>query len=449
MHFRELPIESIILGERFREDYGDLTDLKNSIEEKGLIQPISVAYDDTLKRYRLIAGGRRYTAVSELGHKTIPCVLREIDGEIDLRECELYENIKRKDLTWQEQGKLEKEIYNLRGVSYKDLAEELEVSDAALHRRVTLAEAVEAIPELGKMKTEDEAWKSYKALEEKLIVDELAKRAGLTDEPSRDIKEVFDYPEDYEDNTVEGSAKVKEAAACYRLGDALDGMSMLEPESFDFAEVDPPYGVDLKALKQRSDDSTKPIDSYTEISTESYADWLDETASIVHGMLKDNTFCVWWFGLTHFDLVQKTLRLRGFTVADIPGIWVKPNGQNQQPNVNLTSCYEPFFVCRKGKPVLTKPARSNVFAYSPVAGQKKIHTTQRPIELIQELLDTFSLPGARVLCPFLGSGTTLRACYTRGMQGVGWDLDTTIRNKFLLTVKEEEDAGIYNNKTGD
>jgi hypothetical protein len=54
-----------------------------------------------------------------------------------------------------------------------------------------------------------------------------------------------------------------------------------------------------------------------------------------------------------------------------------------------------------------------------------------------ELLDTFCFPGTKMLIPFMGSGVTLRAAFHRSMTGIGWDLDKTIRNKFLLSIKEE------------
>ena len=56
-----LEIKDIHINDRAREDYGDLSGLAQSIEEKGLIQPISV-FDTSIapkgysKPYRLLAG---------------------------------------------------------------------------------------------------------------------------------------------------------------------------------------------------------------------------------------------------------------------------------------------------------------------------------------------------------------------------------------------------------
>lgn len=51
------------------------------------------------------------------------------------------------------------------------------------------------------------------------------------------------------------------------------------------------------------------------------------------------------------------------------------------------------------------------------------HPTQKPKWLIELLMERHSTEGQRVLDPFLGSGTTLVACYRLGRQGVGVEID--------------------------
>src|SRR5262245_2522923 len=102
---KHIKIEDILFENRAREDYGDLEELKASITENGVIQPISVRSSDL----RLLAGGRRYTACSELGFTTIPAIVLDVD-EIGAKEVELIENIHRKDFTWAERANLTAEI---------------------------------------------------------------------------------------------------------------------------------------------------------------------------------------------------------------------------------------------------------------------------------------------------------------------------------------------------
>lgn len=50
------------------------------------------------------------------------------------------------------------------------------------------------------------------------------------------------------------------------------------------------------------------------------------------------------------------------------------------------------------------------------------HPAQKPIEAIVRFCEKWTDPGWRVLDPFLGSGTTLVACYRLGRSGVGIEI---------------------------
>ena len=74
-----------------------IEELKKSIEEKGVIQPIAV--NRVGHTYQLIAGERRWRAARLAGHETIPAVVYEIDSQQELMEMALIENIQREDLS--------------------------------------------------------------------------------------------------------------------------------------------------------------------------------------------------------------------------------------------------------------------------------------------------------------------------------------------------------------
>ena len=80
---------------------------------------------------------------------------------------------------------------------------------------------------------------------------------------------------------------------------------------------------------------------------------------------------------------------------------------------------------------------SNVFPIPGVPPAQRIHATERPVELIREILKVFVYPGARVIVPFLGSGNTLIACYKEGMVGFGYDLSEKHKRGFLVRVAKE------------
>lgn len=90
----KIPIDQIVVGNRRREDMGDIQGLADSIATYGLLHPVVVD-----EHNRLVAGGRRLEACRSLGWQQIEA--RSI-GELtdkDLRTIELEENLRRKDLT--------------------------------------------------------------------------------------------------------------------------------------------------------------------------------------------------------------------------------------------------------------------------------------------------------------------------------------------------------------
>lgn len=88
-------IIDVRVGERARQDYGDLEKLKASIAEHGLLQPIVLLPDNYL-----LCGGRRLQACKELGWVSIPhMVSRTQTDAISRLRAERDENTCRKDMT--------------------------------------------------------------------------------------------------------------------------------------------------------------------------------------------------------------------------------------------------------------------------------------------------------------------------------------------------------------
>lgn len=78
-----------------RTEIGDVSDLEASIKAHGLIQPITVR--PVGKRYQVVAGSRRFTALKNLNFTKITCNVREIDDK-EAFEIATTENITRKDM---------------------------------------------------------------------------------------------------------------------------------------------------------------------------------------------------------------------------------------------------------------------------------------------------------------------------------------------------------------
>jgi len=99
---REMPIDEIKIGERFRKDMGDLDALADSIKNIGLLQPVVVRRDGSL-----VAGARRIAAFQQLGRTSIPVTIVDIDN---ILRGEFDENDKRKNWTPSEKAKIKRAL---------------------------------------------------------------------------------------------------------------------------------------------------------------------------------------------------------------------------------------------------------------------------------------------------------------------------------------------------
>ena len=423
---KHVKLSDIIVEDRAREDYGDLDELKTSITEKGVIQPITL--DSNM---RLLAGGRRYAACSELEFTTIPAIIRDTVDEIDAFEIELIENVHRKDFTWQERAALTARIDKLQrqknpNWNQTKTAELVGMSAGITNKDIQLARAIEFIPEVAECKTADDAFKFIKKLEEKELTKELRRRQQEQVTSANPVKGV--------DAGVKTA--LKEADANYRIGDCFAGMSKMKSNGhISIIECDPPYGIDLNSQKAGNASVTSTVTSYKEVDESVYETFLDRLTTELFRVAGKDCWLVFWYGQSWQHEVLTSLRKAGWLVDEIPAIWVKPAGQTLQPELYYARCWEPFYLCRKGKPIMAERGRRNVFEFTGAGN--KYHPTERPVALIEEILGTLSVGMDTVFVPFLGSGATLRAIYNRGLKGFGFDLNGEYKDKFLLAVEED------------
>ena len=94
-----IPVDQIGLNPfqpRKEFDETALEELKNSIIENGVIQPVTVCRDGD--RFQLISGERRLRAVTKAGFRYIPAYIVEAHDDATRIELALIENIQREDL---------------------------------------------------------------------------------------------------------------------------------------------------------------------------------------------------------------------------------------------------------------------------------------------------------------------------------------------------------------
>ncbi len=104
-------------------DPAHIEELKLSILEKGILQPV------TVRRlgggYQLIAGERRLRAAREAGLESVPAIAMEVSSPEEMMELSLIENIQREDLNPIEEAK-----------AYRMLVDQCHLTQEEVSRRV-------------------------------------------------------------------------------------------------------------------------------------------------------------------------------------------------------------------------------------------------------------------------------------------------------------------------
>ena len=108
-----------------RQDFdpNKLEELKRSIEENGIIQPITVRKVE--QGYELIAGERRLRAVTELGYEKIPAYLIQVESKEEMLELALIENVQRDYLNAIEQAQAYQRLIDECNLTQEEVAKKI------------------------------------------------------------------------------------------------------------------------------------------------------------------------------------------------------------------------------------------------------------------------------------------------------------------------------------
>jgi site-specific DNA-methyltransferase (adenine-specific) len=434
----ETIITKIKVGERFREEYGDIEGLTESFDIVGLIQPLAVKRleGDELYDYELAAGGRRFFALAKKGITKIPIrIYPPSISDETLRLVERIENVCRKDFEWTELAKLDDEIHSIqiakhgpkistakdaKGWSQKDTAKMMNKSEAAISESLKMARLIEEHPELAaKAKTAADARKLVAALEKQKTSAATAAKI------------------ESHQNSIGIDAVRKQLAQSYMIGDAIEGMSKFGDKVFDLIEIDPPYGIDLKETLASDGRLSNALD-YNEVRAEVYAKFMDNVIREASRIMKPDSWILIWHSLEWMPMLLETMERHNIHPRKIPAIWDKSKGSIWAPNPTklLGTATEFMLYGWKGNAKLNKPGRHNVFSYTSPTSSARIHPTERPVGLLQDILGTFTAPGSIILSPFLGSGNTILAASNAGMTCCGFDLSKPYRDGYIIRVME-------------
>lgn len=219
------------------------------------------------------------------------------------------------------------------------------------------------------------------------------------------------------------------------LKDFFEGVKEIPNGIMHLVEIDPPYAIDIKEAKKKDNISQYTLEDYNEISSDKYILFMRNVFKECYRVMADHSWLICWFAPEPwFNDIYNELLSAGFETTRMCPVWIKPSGQTKRPEMHLPNSYEMFFYAWKGRPAIARPRGSNIFNHPPVPPQQKTHPTERPIELMKDIYETFAFPGSRILIPFLGSGNGLIAAHQAGMTGVGFETGKGHKDSFLVKV---------------
>jgi DNA modification methylase len=215
------------------------------------------------------------------------------------------------------------------------------------------------------------------------------------------------------------------------FGDALHVLRKIESSVFDMVFIDPPYFLQLKKKKLKrwnvKTDVEGVFDEWDKFSSfEEYDEFIKSVLMEVKRVMKENA-TIWVIGTYHnIFRIGKIMQDLGFWILN-DVIWVKTNPMPNWLGVRFTNATETLIWAVKDKKVkkytfnkeLAKQfgigkVGANVWQIPICSGKErikgengnKVHSTQKPMELLKRVILTSTKEGDFILDPMAGTGTT-------------------------------------------
>ena len=208
--------------------------------------------------------------------------------------------------------------------------------------------------------------------------------------------------------------------------DYRDFLRSLDRNSVDLVLTDPPYAVSRKTGFSSVKNGVRRF----AVSMD-FGDWdhqqidLSAFARESYRVLRRGGTAIVWYDLWKISHLYDALAQAGFKMLRLI-VWNKTNPVPLNSRCTyLSNSREMAVVAVKGgSPTFNSAYDSGEYSYPiPRHGGKRIHPTQKPLDLFSELVRKHSNPGDLVIDPFLGSGTTAVAAFEEGRAFAGCDID--------------------------
>lgn len=213
-------------------------------------------------------------------------------------------------------------------------------------------------------------------------------------------------------------------------GDCLELLHGLEPESVHAVVTDPPYcsGGHQEASKRSAGSYIAGLPgarldwfSSDDMGTPGATWLLREVARGAHRALVPGGSVLMFTDWRMVPVLVPVLESAGLRYQNLV-VWDKPG---TGPGRGFRSSHElVLHLCKGVGDFYTVDAR-NVLTVSRVHGSKKVHPTEKPVELLEQLVRVVTPPGGTVVDPFAGSGSSGVAALRLGRSWIGAEVSPT------------------------
>lgn len=151
MKLLNLKIDKIVTNSNQPRKYfdnGKISELKDSIKNSGLLQPITVRKISNGK-YEIVAGERRYRACRELGMESIPVIEMNV-GDARGYELSVLENIQRENLNPIEEAESYLMLMEVYGYTQEKLSEKLGKTRSSVSNKMRILKLPASVKEMVK-----------------------------------------------------------------------------------------------------------------------------------------------------------------------------------------------------------------------------------------------------------------------------------------------------------
>ena len=208
-------------------------------------------------------------------------------------------------------------------------------------------------------------------------------------------------------------------------GDCLERMKEIPDCSVDMILTDPPYGMEFQSnyRKERHD----------KIKNDSSLEWLDDFISESYRIAAPNTAHYFFCSFHNIDKFKQAIEKR-FKVKNCL-IWEKNNTSMGDLKGDFAPKVEFVIFAHKGRRLINGKRDPNIFKFKRT--RNELHPTEKPVDMMEYLIEKFSDDGHIICDPFMGSGTTGVAAKNLSRKFIGIEMD---ENYFNIAKKRIEAA---------